>query len=662
MSRTTRALAAVLLAIGCWGRPARAETLPDDWLAVKPDELTATDSAIEPGADAEYDFVKAWIADTFGTELVSTQDWYVRVKVLTPGGAQRYSLYDVVVPLEHARVTDLRARVTQPDGTVLSTKRDAVAADVVVRRGRHGQRRISIAIPGLRVGSVVDVRWRETRFDEEAWVQERPFQFAIPVRLVTYHYKPMHFDGAFIDQYTFQANAPFVSSKDEPGYFVCAAFDRPSIAHEPLCPPDDQCRGWMVTYYSDHRMLAPAEYWARFAADQARLAEAATRPDKEITAKALAIVASASTDSARVRALVDWLRTNFRLVTSAEKESLDAAGLHACANARDAYRQGGGTALDIDRLLMALARGAGMPARWLRVPRRTWLFFDQNMTDPGFIDSFEVAIQIDGLWRPFDLSVPQLPWDMLPWDKEGQRALLCDADSAMFLITPVSEPERTRLTSTAELTLDSSGTLEGGVRMRCEGHYNTLVRELFADVAGDQVDSTFTRWLQWGGGENVSVDHVRLDRGERAWDPIVVTYHVRFESFAQPAGTRMILQPSALHATDRALFTASRRKLPVYFTSPWSECDSLRLHLPAGWRFETGEAAPELDAVDVGHMSLTTSVADEGRTLATSRALDFGEQGTIYFPVKEYAGLKRFFDQVHERDQQTVSLVREAKP
>lgn len=59
---------------------------------------------------------------------------------------------------------------------------------------------------------------------------------------------------------------------------------------------------------------------------------------------------------------------------------------------------------------------------------------------------------------------------MLPWQEEGEAALISDPGNPLFVITPVTAPEKSRQTQTAKLRLTEDGTLEGDLRVEYTGH------------------------------------------------------------------------------------------------------------------------------------------------------------------------------------------------
>jgi len=657
--RFAPALLAFALAVAAGA--ASAEPRPDRWQPVTPEELALHDSVIEPGTDVEALFVKVWTDDSYTSYLESARDYYLRLKIYTDAGAQKYSTIDIDYPLHGVRLSDVRARVVQPDGSTAELGKKAVTERVAMKVGREGVRRASFALPGVRAGSVIEYRYRLTWSDDQAWILVCDFQFEYPARLVTYHLNPIEMPGLYTRQLAFHTVAHNSDGRVD-GYYESTALDLRAYRAEPDSPPEYQVRGWVVFYYTTEALESPDVYWRKYARSEWEWVDPFTRPDGAVSQLATNVCVGVTGDLERVHALSDWMRDNFRVAGSASPESLRAAGLSKNGDARAALRQRGGTAFDAVLALVALARGAGLEARLARVPERSELFFDQNMMSDRFLRSYDAAIRVGGTWTCFDACGRYLPWDMLNWAEEAQPALLCDRDSSRFVSTAMAEPERSRMVRRGELTLHDDGTLEGDIATTYSGHLNGAYRALFEDIPGSAVDSTYVNELGWNVG-GVEVSDVALDRGAHDWDPLVVRCHLRLREHATVAGKRMILEPANVHAHVSTRFTSGTRRSPVYFRYAWTELDSVGIRLPEGWSVEAVDSPEPVRADSVAEYRAQNLVSDDRRSIVHLRWLVIGEQGSTYFPTQSYAGVKKLFDMIHERDRATITLVRtEGKP
>ncbi len=629
---------------------------PRGWEPVPPEQLALARSSIEPGAGAEAIFWKVWVEDEVNSgSLRQIRDHYVRIKIYTEDGAQTYSKVDIDYPLRDVSVDNLSARMIRADGSVVALERSSVVTDVVVRKKGEGVRRKSFALPEVKPGCIVEYRYRETRWDVASWTLD--LQRDLPVRKMSYFFKPLVIEGWYLRQARFHT-AAVTSPYPENGYFETTATDVPAYMEEPYSPPEYQTRPWMLLYYTRETLNSAESYWKDLGHRESEWFDTYTKPSAELTTAAAGIAGDAPSDGERVRRLAEWIQREFHVYTGSVRDSMRAAGLRENNSLRETLRQKAGSDWDGNLLFAGLARALKIETRMLRVPsRRSWFFDRTAMLSPGFLSDVQVAVRTGGAWQCLAPATAYLAWDMAPWDLEGQPALFCDGDSSRFVETPTAAPERTRMTRTGTLTLAEDGTIDGDVTMAFEGHLNEEMRSALEGVAGADVDSTLLEETEWT-GTGLEISRIELVRGADAREPLRMKCHVRAPAFATVTGKRILLEPAVFDARRPAPFTAARRRHPVYFPYGWSERDSLRLRLPEGWAVEAVDSLPPVVAPGAAGLECRVRASDDGRELVYWRSLHVGDGGSLLFPRDQYAGIKRLFDQFHDRDGAVVTLAR----
>ena len=630
---------------------------PAGWEPVPPGQLAQAASRIEPGVGAEVLSWRVWVVDAASDgHLRQTRDHYVRLKIYTDQGAQAFSRVDIDYAARDVKVEFIAARTIQPDGTIQPLDREAVVRETLVKQKGEGLRRQSFAPPALKPGCVVEYRYREIRYDDEAAAGIYDLQRDIPIQELVYYVSPLVAEGWTLRQMLHHA-AVIASSSMIDGYYENKVLAEPAYKPEPLSPPEYEQRAWMLQYYTDEALTTPEVFWDRFGREQWAWFDPYTKPDPETRALGEQIAQGATSEAERVRRLTAWIRHDFRLCRSDAPDSLRAAGLRKNKTLKDALRQKGGTAWDADMLFAGLARSLGLEARLLRVPsRRHWLF-DRNMMNRVFIPSYEIGVRVDGRWQACDPANRYLPWDMVPWNEEAQPVLLCDSDSSRFLDLPTGAAERSCVSRTGTFTVAEDGTVEGDLTLAFSGHLNETLRWAFEGVVGAELDSTLLEETSWK-DQAAGISGVELVRGHDEHEPLQVKCHLRLPGFAMVTGKRILLEPALLEARLRPPFTAGTRRYPIYFSFAWSERDSLRLRLPEGWKVETVDSPQPIRTAGLGGYECQARPSDDGRELVYQRSLRVGEGGLLLFPPGRYAEIKSLFDQVRERDQATVALTR----
>lgn len=637
---------------------ASAAEPPGRWEAIPPGQLTQPKPLLDPAADAEVLLWRVWVNDRLSSarELEQTRRNVVRIKVFTDAGARRYARVDLTHELGEETVTDVRARTIQPDGSVVEMDSRSVVVDAMARRRGKGVGRVSFVLPAVRAGAIVEYAWTLIRRGERVMVSWYEFQREIPVQRVVYYRAQLSVPGFFLRRLTFHAD-PVSSPTPTDGYWEVEAMNQGAVVDEPYSPPLGQRRGWMLTYYTLEDMVHPRKYWPQLGRELANDFESQTRPDAAAQALARQITAGSADDSSRLVAIDRWLCGSFRLLGSLAADTLRAAKLERVDDARAALAQRGGGVYDLCRVFAMLARAAGADVRLLRVPLARDFFFHAGMMNPSFVPSFQIAVRVGGGWRCYDPSARMLPLGCVPAEEEGQLALFCDPDSSAFLRTPVAYPSDSELRRWGTMQVREDGTAEGDLTIRVSGHLNERWRSNLEGRTGAVLDTTVMALADWD-VEGLRLSDVRIVPGPDTRAPLEVRCRVALDDFAALTGKRLIVEPAGWHARRPARFTSDTRRNEIYFEHAWSEFDSLVWRAPDGWTLEAVDSPEAVDAPGMAHYGVQALSNEQTGEVLWVRRFAFGEDGTLLFPTSAYAGLKRLFEHVHERDRATVTFVR----
>jgi hypothetical protein len=116
-----------------------------------------------------------------------------------------------------------------------------------------------------------------------------------------------------------------------------------------------------------------------------------------------------------------------------------------------------------------------------------------------------------------------------------------------------------------------------------------------------------------------------------------------------------LLQPLFFERGVPPLFAAAERRHPVDFHYAWLEQDNISITLPSGFSLDNAGNPGPLSFGPPGGYQLKMTVKD-GHELVCFRELVFGKGGYLEYPVNIYPQLKKIFDEVHRRDDVTISL------
>jgi len=623
------------------------------WDPVSPEDLASGRPRQDSTAGAVVLFSRVWVDDEIGGDGVrSVWVHYIRIKVHSTEAAQELANREILFA-DHSRVTEVEARTIQSDGRITPMPPQAISKETRARVRGKKLKSVRFAPPEVRPGCIVEYRWRQVL--DDALLDFAAFDLQVedmPAREIRIHLKPLVAPGLAQQQLTFGAHVP--SQRDQGGYFVFEQRDVPAFHEEPYMPPERHVRPWLMVAYVTSAKRSVARYWSEYGKEQAEAFDDWCRSGDALRDVARTVTAGASSDLERLERLARWCRTEFHAHVP-DPDTLRAHHVKPNANASAALRQRAGTLRDLDQLFGALARGAGFEVRYAAVPDRRVVRFTQDLTEAGFLSSYQVAVLVNGGWRSFDPQGSWLPWDMVPVEEEGQLSLVCDRDSTFFLETPIAEPDRSVRARLADLELEEDGDLVGEVRFRMTGHWNQVWHEALED--DPDTLAVLRRVLDWDRGA-LEVTRFRTRPVPDEHEGFEGAVHVRLPGHAAEAGDRLLVQPSAWWSTQPVPFTAERRRYPVQFPFAWTDVDSLRIRLPGDWKVESLPAARPAGAEGVASYRLAFESGEEGGSIRCDRHFQMGLGGNLVFPRDSYDGLRQLFDLIADRDRLSVPLVR----
>jgi len=318
-------------------------------------------------------------------------------------------------------------------------------------------------------------------------------------------------------------------------------------------------------------------------------------------------------------------------------------------------KRGIGSGVEIDLLFAALANASGLDARIVLAPDRGDMFFDKGVTNSYFVDPQNIAVNVGGSWKFFDPGLNYIPFGMLRWQEEGEQALITDPKQPVWVDTPLSPPEKSKIQRLAKLKLLDDGTLEGDVRVEYSGHFAIERKEDIDDESDSQREQGLKDELkeQMSAGDvtNIKIENVTDDI-----KPLAYSYHVRVPGYAQRTGKRLFIQPAFFQHGVGPLFATGSRKYQVYFHYPWSEDDKVEIDLPAGYALDNADAPSPFGSGQISTYKPSLSITSDGKTLVYKRNFFFGGGGNLLFPVEAYPQIKAYFDQLHKQDNHSVAL------
>ncbi len=638
--------------------PAQAQV--QSWKPIDPAHVALKAPVVEKDADAEGLFWEVYFRDEFdGSTPHKVFSNYVRIKIFNQRGVENHGKVDILYS-DRADIRNIAARTIKPDGSIVEMKKEAVFDREIVRLSGLRIKAKSFALPAVEPGAIVEYRWIEQR-PFTSFYTRLQLQREFPVQAVKYYIKPMSEMqtalGMGMRSISFHCpNVPFVKERD--GYYSVSFNNVPAFHEEPRMPPEDQVRPWMLLYYSDKDKITPEKFWKDHGKAVYEESKGAMKVNDDVRRAAVEAVGDATAAEQKLERLVAFCRTKIKNIhddatVMSEQERKKLKENHSPA---DTLKRGYGDSQDIDMLFAALATAAGFEARVVKLSDRSDMFFDPKIPDDYFLGVGDVVVKVGADWKFIDPSSKYVPFGMLRWQQEGLQALLADPKEPVFVMTPLSPAEKSTEKRAARLRLGEDGTIEGDVRIEYTGHLAVDQKEDYDEESPSErekrLSEALTKRLS-----NAEITEVRFENVTDPFKPLVISYKVRAQGYAERTGKRLFLQPSFFKKGVGPLFPTSERKHDVYFHYPWTEEDDITIDLPAGYALDNPDAPGDLVFGEVGHCKFKIGVTKDGRTLSYKRQFRFAG---MLFPKDVYPNLKRVFDAIHQGDNHIITLKQES--
>ena len=642
--------ALVALVLGGTGA-GRLDALADgeDWRPIDPADLALKAPIVDPDADAEAIFWDVRVDDGGENDLVLSH--YIRIKIFTERGREKDSKIDIPY-LTGTKIKDVAARTIKPDGSIVELAKEDVVEKTVVKVSGVKLRTKSFAFPSIEPGAIIEYKWKEVISDASANNMRLDFQREIPVQAITYHIKPSGSSWSF-DVRPFNMPRPEFQ-KEKNGFHTTTVTKMPAFREEPLMPPEDNVRSWAMIKYQN--LLTLLAGYAVMAHEVQTWSQPYLKVDDEIKRKSAEIIAGAATPEDQLERIFTFCRTNIKN-TSDQSSGFtreEIKKLKENKKSADTLKRGVGPGIDINLLFGALANAAGFDAHLALAPDRGKRFFDRNVVVPGALRPANIAVRFGETWKFYDPGFHYVTPGMLRWQEEGVDALIVGQPS-IWVMTPVSPPEKSKETRVATLRLDENGTLEGDVSIEYAGHL-TVERKMLNDDDSPQQREENLKEMMKKRLSTAELTNIVIENVTDSLKPFRYKYHVRVPEYAQRTGKLLFLQPAFFQKGIGALFASSARLYQIYFHFPWSEEDKVTISLPKGYVLENADAPGPITAGGICRYEVKMQLVKDEPALIYNRSFFFGRQDVPLFAAELYPQLKQLFDAVNKSDNHTIAL------
>lgn len=313
---------------------------------------------------------------------------------------------------------------------------------------------------------------------------------------------------------------------------------------------------------------------------------------------------------------------------------------------RNAYKEGTGSTADINLMLTAMLRYAGLNANPILVSTRDNgipLFPTRN----GF-NYLISGVEVNNKVLLFDATdkdgeVDILQPKLLNW--QG-RIIREEGSSAWVPLVPNSPAVESAM---VQVEINEDLAAVGTFKSRQTGHYSRRYRDIYTNKNIDDVRKS----LEEDEGE-FEVSDIEFENLKNLGESVVLNYSFEKADAIEEVGGKLYLSPMLHLAYNESPFMLEERKYPIDFNYPLKDRYLINISIPEGY---TVESMPESASFGMERNALgfRYAISNSGGKIQLSVEFSVNEP---FIGAEEYVGLKKFFELLIEKEKEKVVLVK----
>lgn len=331
------------------------------------------------------------------------------------------------------------------------------------------------------------------------------------------------------------------------------------------------------------------------------------------------------------------------------KSKMNWNGYHsvfANKGVKNAYKDGTGNAAEINLMLTAMFRYAKLNANPILVSTKG-NGIPVVVTRNGFnyvVSGVEVNNEVlifDATDKNAEVNI--LSSNLLNW--KG-RLIREDGSSNWVPLVPSKPAVRTVMLNAS---ISEDLVVSGDVKMRVTDHFSKETRELYQNVAEDEIRKS----LEKDKGE-IEISNIEFKDLETLYKPVGLSYDFKSEDLVEDIGGKLYFSPMLFIGERENPFKLEDRQYPVDFEFSKKNRIIININIPEGY---TVESMPENANFGLGNnqLSLKYNVSNQGNTVKLM--VEYSINQTVIH-ADQYKNLKGYYQLLIEKLNEKVVLVK----
>ncbi len=319
-------------------------------------------------------------------------------------------------------------------------------------------------------------------------------------------------------------------------------------------------------------------------------------------------------------------------------------GKYADLGVKKAYKEKTGSVADINLMLVAILREAGLDANPILVSTR-----DNGVpmfpTNEGF-NYVIAAAKIGGDVILMDASNKYTKPNLLPTRALNWFGRLVKKDGTSYDVSTFPK-KPSREISMMQLNLNENGDLEGKMRKTFTDYraYN------FRNKNGSTSEDDYLENLE-NENSGMEISNYEVKNKKVVGKAIMEKFDVFIESQADVIGDKIYFSPLFFKTKKENPFKLEERNYPIDFAYPWQEKYTISIVIPEGYKIESIPESIRLGLEDnIGGFVYKIISKDNQLQIMVDLKMN-----SAVIPAQNYLGIKEFYKKVVEKETEKVVL------
>ncbi len=314
---------------------------------------------------------------------------------------------------------------------------------------------------------------------------------------------------------------------------------------------------------------------------------------------------------------------------------------------RKAYKEGTGNIAEINFILIAMLREAGLDVSPILISTRSHgvpLF----PTRKGF--NYVIAgVELDNEIVLLDASEPYstpnvLPIRALNW--QGRIIRKYGSSAFVELFPKVYSNDANKLV----VKLDNQGNISGSLRSSYNNLYALNNRKKYGKLSKESLIENLEDKYK-----PIEIEKVRINNVEKLDKVLTISLQYKAEAQAEIIDNKMYFAPLFFLRDSENVFKSETRNFPIDFGSAWQDIYKIVIQIPDGYKVEKLPENFEFNSENnVGNFTYKSTVKGNNILLTVTKKIN-----SPIIPYNFYKELKEFFSKMILKQKEKVVLVKQ---